>query len=607
MKQYTALEADMPPPEAREVPPALDVAYLTGVFRDAKKFDEASGGKDDPTPWQQRYAAYVTERLQQTLNGAVPEFLTKERLPEFLEKTEYTHNADWPEHFAFILKDYLDGRVHDVSVSEFADSPELADLRKRLDRFYLDLAQNGEPAANQDILVFANTLKAAKSAHMRHQEEQGTPIPWAEWYAGYLEDALRERFGKNGQLTKEVIRELLEKAEEMHTAEWPATYATAVEDELRGVNLITPQEQEELGALQKIAEEAGRVEKIPDDAVRRRYLALNLKRMRGNGARSEIRDSAARQKAENLSPEELEERERHMEVVRHWVDAWVEREGITEKYLSKEQLAELVRFLHETPECREAIYAVTNKFADREKYLQRPAVLVYVAGHGRMNIDLYLLGWRCPEEGWKEGPEAEAEGVPRYLADPEGTYIHDHEAAEVGIQVLEYDPVTEVLYSTEQTQTAGNAPLERAYFDPRLPEDIRAYRYTKVERKFDAGSNLQVGAPYIHQFRGPQSPGEHGMAATMHAYAVDPEAIPTDLTPEISARKIRRGGCYKMNYFIQVSDPATGEKLLKHVGFYTMLEPQDENDPDKFYMEGVVEGVTSPKQLPEHKGRWMFC
>ncbi len=61
-----------------------------------------------------------------------------------------------------------------------------------------------------------------------------------------------------------------------------------------------------------------------------------------------------------------------------------------------------------------------------------------------------------------------------------------------------------------------------------------------------------------------------------------------------------------MNYFLRVHDKVTGEPMLRHVGYYTMLEGEGQRG-ENIYMEGVVEGVTSLKELPEQKGRWIFC
>lgn len=99
------------------------------------------------------------------------------------------------------------------------------------------------------------------------------------------------------------------------------------------------------------------------------------------------------------------------------------------------------------------------------------------------------------------------------------------------------------------------------------------------------------------------------MAVTMHAYSTNPEAVPGHLAPEALRGKQRRGGLYKMNYFLKVHDAETGEKRLEHVGYYTMFQPPEGTNTgaNEVYMQGVVEGVTSLKDLPEQKGRFMFC
>lgn len=258
------------------------VGPLTNLFRETKSaWMEQVSKEDTPVPWQEWFAAYARKRVQESLGDGTPELVSGEGFSNFLENAEYTHNADWPEYFGLILLDYMRGRDHEREVSESEDSADLAEVRSRLDDFYLDLARAGEAKADADLVYLANLLKETKKNHLTHQEDPGGAPPWASWYAGYLSEKLPERFKGVRSLTAETIERLLEQAEEMHTAEWPTTYATAIIDELRGTHGLSGEEAEELRALRKRAEEAGRIEKIADGSARRLYLALNLKRVRG--------------------------------------------------------------------------------------------------------------------------------------------------------------------------------------------------------------------------------------------------------------------------------------------------------------------------------------
>ncbi|MBI4160624.1 MAG: hypothetical protein HY506_01840 [Candidatus Yanofskybacteria bacterium] len=305
---------------------------------------------------------------------------------------------------------------------------------------------------------------------------------------------------------------------------------------------------------------------------------------------------------ENLTSQELEERDRNIKIIKGGVARWVEENKIEKKCLDKKQLSLLVEFLHES--YPDAIYAITDLFINREKYVERPAVLIYEAGKDPIDIDIYLLGWRSPIEKQLE-IGGEPEGVPTQLATPDYTYIHDHEATYVAIKVLEYDPVTEVLYLTPYTETSNLPEPQKKYYDPRLPIEQRSSPYEQVIRQFYAGSNLQVGAPYIHKFAGPSQILDHGMAVTMHAYSTSPEAIPKSIIPEGHEKELRKGGLYKMNYFMEVTNTDTGKKELQHVGYYILLE--DPIEGRKLVMDGVVEGVTKQKDLPEQRGKFIFC
>src|SRR3990167_3629049 len=139
--------------------------------------------------------------------------------------------------------------------------------------------------------------------------------------------------------------------------------------------------------------------------------------------------------AENLTPEDIEKRERNVELLKQAVNRWIEENIRERNYLNKKELSQLVKFLHENHS--EQMYAITDQFIDRGKYRNRPAVLFYEAGKDKYDVDIYLLGWRSPDENEDHREiDDEPEEVPSHLAQPDGTFIHDHEAAEAAIEVL---------------------------------------------------------------------------------------------------------------------------------------------------------------------------
>ncbi|HEY4520327.1 MAG TPA: hypothetical protein VJJ72_00785 [Candidatus Paceibacterota bacterium] len=94
--------------------------------------------------------------------------------------------------------------------------------------------------------------------------------------------------------------------------------------------------------------------------------------------------------AENLTPEDIEKRERNVELLKQAVNRWIEENIRERNYLNKKELSQLVKFLHENHS--EQIYAITDQFIDRGKYRNRPAVLFYEAGKDKYDVDIYLLG-----------------------------------------------------------------------------------------------------------------------------------------------------------------------------------------------------------------------
>ncbi len=207
MERFHSIE-DQPQPESREEAPRPDNKYLTSVFRDAKRVDLELQKEDGQTPWQDRYADFVNQRLEETFGDKIPEFFRREDFPRFLENAEYTHNADWPEYFELVIQDYINGRVHEAHVSEFTDSSEIPEIRQRLDDFYLKIVHGGEKA-DSDLAFIADLLKEIKRIHLQYQEERAKEIPWASWYAAQLEDKLNEKFGAQRPLTKEIIEKAL--------------------------------------------------------------------------------------------------------------------------------------------------------------------------------------------------------------------------------------------------------------------------------------------------------------------------------------------------------------------------------------------------------------
>ena len=232
-----------------------DDRALMSLFRAVRKEDDA-GVLPKGDTWADKYAASLSSKMP------MPEkFKDNATLARFLQDAEFAHNADWPEYFAMVVDDELKGIDHSGQVSVSQDDPRLDSMRARMEAYYHDFAAGRE---DKRITQVADWLKEAKAAHGASKE------PWAKWYADYLKDRLPN--------TK-VVHDALEHAEEMHTAEWPMTYAREFRREISGQSGLTPDQQLEYDDLvERAAKIERRPERFPSQNDRRRYLALRLKR-----------------------------------------------------------------------------------------------------------------------------------------------------------------------------------------------------------------------------------------------------------------------------------------------------------------------------------------
>ncbi len=67
----------------------------------------------------------------------------------------------------------------------------------------------------------------------------------------------------------------------MHVGEWPTFFGDLLMDEAREKTNLTEDERREFDEIKKEATRMGRIEKIFDGTLRRRYHALRLKEARG--------------------------------------------------------------------------------------------------------------------------------------------------------------------------------------------------------------------------------------------------------------------------------------------------------------------------------------
>lgn len=183
---------------------------------------------------------------------------------------------------------------------------------------------------------------------------------------------------------------------------------------------------------------------------------------------------------ELLTKEEIEDRNECISEIKDIVDAWIRLTGVTN--WQQWDLSSLVRYLGQ--HCTNTIDRLLTVCYDRNKYLDRPCVLIY-NGCGQTPMpDIWLLVWRKGNEG------------------PEGTDIHDHNDSEVGIYVYK-GAVREKIHVFK----IRDYKLVKT-FNGVLP-------FRQVERWAKEGSSLTIGSPYIHTVEGCPA---IDMSVTIHAY-----------------------------------------------------------------------------------------
>lgn len=182
---------------------------------------------------------------------------------------------------------------------------------------------------------------------------------------------------------------------------------------------------------------------------------------------------------EQFSETEQKEREAAIQEIESRVDEWIEAHIPEGEEFDQDRIAELVRYLGR--EHKSMLERISGKFADREMYIDRPAVRVYEGKDGKAP-DLYLLGWRDSEQG------------------VEATGFHDHEDSEAAVYVLDGE-VREVVCAFDEKEWEEDRSR------------LRGVRF--AERGLGEGSTLKIGAPYIHDVLGKEG---QDCAVTFHGY-----------------------------------------------------------------------------------------